>query len=257
MDADATAFITATGITDTTQKNAINTLVLNLKSYGIWSKAKAIYPFVGGTATTHKYNLKNPLDTDAAFRLLFNGGWTHSSGGVLPNGTTAWANTFLKPSLELSQDSASLGSYLRGPATPYSPSGIHIGCANSDYSKGLYTTWTFDPGSGNEFSRNNNNLAGSTLTDKISRGFIQNYRTSSTNMKVLKDNSTSISNTNATTGLAAHNIYIGAMNLGGTTSFYNNIELAFSSICTGLTDTEANNFYTAVQAFQTTLARQL
>ena len=69
VDADAQAFITAAGITDSTQQSAIDTLVKQLKGYGIWSKMKAVYPFVGGTATTHKYNLKDPRDLNAAFRL--------------------------------------------------------------------------------------------------------------------------------------------------------------------------------------------
>jgi hypothetical protein len=43
----------------------------------------------------------------------------------------------------------------------------------------------------------------------------------------------------------------------GIRDFYDNKELAFSSIGDGLTDTEAANFYTAVQAFQTTLGRQV
>ena len=87
LDVDAQAFITATGITDATQITAVNNLVLGLKGNNIWTKMKAIYPMVGGTATTHKFNLKNPLDTDAAFRLVFSGGWTHSANGALPNGT--------------------------------------------------------------------------------------------------------------------------------------------------------------------------
>ena len=59
QDADALAFITAANITDTTQKSAINTLVTQLKTYGIWSKLKAVYPFIGGTAEQHRWNLKN------------------------------------------------------------------------------------------------------------------------------------------------------------------------------------------------------
>ena len=100
-DADAQAFITAAAITDATQKSAIDTLVTGLKTDGIWTKMKAIYPFVGGTATTHKYNLKDPRDLDAAFRLVFNGGWTHSSTGALPNGTNGYANTNLNQSANL------------------------------------------------------------------------------------------------------------------------------------------------------------
>jgi hypothetical protein len=76
-DPDAIAFIAAAGITDLVQKAAITTLVLQLKSDAIWSKFQAIYPLVGGTAFTHKFNLINPLDTNAAFRLhIF--GWRYS-----------------------------------------------------------------------------------------------------------------------------------------------------------------------------------
>ncbi len=41
-DADAQAFITAAGITDNTQKSAIETLVTDLKGYGIWTKMSAL-----------------------------------------------------------------------------------------------------------------------------------------------------------------------------------------------------------------------
>ena len=67
IDADATTFITAAGITNLIQASAINTLVNDLKTYGLWTKMKAIYPFVGGSATSHKFNLKDPRDLDAAF----------------------------------------------------------------------------------------------------------------------------------------------------------------------------------------------
>ena len=42
----------------------------------------------------------------------------------------------------------------------------------------------------------------------------------------------------------------------GTTG-YGNRECALASIGLGLSDTEAANFYTAVQAFNTTLSRQV
>jgi len=95
QDADAYAFLTAASITNTTQVDAINNLVINLKAAGIWTKMKAIYPFVGGTATTHKWNLKNPLDSDAAFRLVFFGGMTHSSNGILFGGVNGYADTWV------------------------------------------------------------------------------------------------------------------------------------------------------------------
>ena len=97
VDPDAQAFITAASITDPTQQSAINQLVVDLKGYGVWTKMKALYPFCGSTASQHKWNLKDPRDLDAAFRLVFNGGWTHSVNGALPNGTNAFANTYFNP----------------------------------------------------------------------------------------------------------------------------------------------------------------
>jgi hypothetical protein len=92
-DPDAQAFINATGISGT-NADAINDLVLDLKSYSLWTQLKAFYPAIGGTSTSCKYNLINPADTDAAFRLTFNGGWTFDSAGMKPNGTNGWANTY-------------------------------------------------------------------------------------------------------------------------------------------------------------------
>ena len=100
FDVDAQAFITAAAITDSTQQNAINTLVLALKGYSIWTKMKAIYPIVGGTASQHKYNLKDPRDLDVAFRLAFATGWTHSVNGIKGNGTTAFADSFFNLSTQ-------------------------------------------------------------------------------------------------------------------------------------------------------------
>ena len=46
FDTDYQSFITATGITQPTQSAALETLVSDLKSYGLWNKMKAIYPMI-------------------------------------------------------------------------------------------------------------------------------------------------------------------------------------------------------------------
>jgi hypothetical protein len=53
------------------------------------------------------------------------------------------------------------------------------------------------------------------------------------------------------------NIVFGAVSAGGTISYYSTKQTAFASIGDGLTNTQASDFYTAVQAFQTTLSRQV
>lgn len=92
FDSDAQAFITATGITDSTQQNAINNLVLGFKSNGTWSKYAAIYPLVGGTAFRHSLNLRDPRDLDAAYRIAWNGTITHNANGTTGGG--GFGNTF-------------------------------------------------------------------------------------------------------------------------------------------------------------------
>jgi hypothetical protein len=46
-DSNAQAFVNAAVITDTTQANAINNLVIGLKADSLWTTLDAIYPFVG------------------------------------------------------------------------------------------------------------------------------------------------------------------------------------------------------------------
>jgi hypothetical protein len=62
FDPDYSAFITATGITQPTQSAALETLVLDLKSYGLWSKMKAIYPMV--TDKNNRFAYSQELNTE-------------------------------------------------------------------------------------------------------------------------------------------------------------------------------------------------
>jgi len=249
LDTDAQAFISATGITDAVQITAVNNLVLGLKANNIWTKMKAIYPMVGGTATTHKFNLKDPRDLDVAFRLVFNGGWTHSANGVLPNGTNGYADTKLIPNTSLSLNSTHISGYLRTNLTVNAP--ILSSEDVSTYNNGLYIwpKWT------NGYSvRINDNTSQVDLAAADIRGFHIAIRTG-VSAKKYRFNNTQIFNiTTASTALNASSIYLAASR--NNANYFNN-QIAFSSIGEGLTDTESNNFYTAVQAFQTTLSRNV
>jgi len=85
-----------TGITSTVSAATI-TLFTSLVSNGLYDGMIFMYPFLGGNAAGHKFNALNPLDTNGAYRLTFNGGWTQSASGATPNGTNAWANTYFSP----------------------------------------------------------------------------------------------------------------------------------------------------------------
>jgi hypothetical protein len=252
QDADALAFITAASITDSTQQSAINTLVTQLKTYGIWTKLKAVYPFVGGNATSHKWNLKDPRDLDAAYRLVFNGGWTHSSTGALPNGTTAYADTKLTPSSVLATSSTHVSVYSRTNATGnYADMGAIQGIGTSYLQ--LLTKWSDNIFYGQMYDTN---FSDNTVTDSL--GFFVGNRQSATGVKLIKNSTVITSKTSNVISSITSPLYLGARNNNNVNAQnYSLREQAFASIGDGLTDTEASNFYTAVQTYQTTLGRQI
>lgn len=250
LDPDAQAFITAAGITNPTQQTAIDTLVLSLKANSLWAKMKAIYPMVGGSATSHKFNLKNPLDTNAAFRLSFVGGWTHSANGALPNGTNAYANSFLVPSAQLSLNSTHISYYSRTTGA----TGNCFGAANLGLTN--RTLWQFG-GATNYVSIYTLPANYFFYTGATSLSMLTANRTASTTMNAWQGNVKKATSTNASTALTSVAIYFGGNNANGTPDTYSNAQCAFASVGDGLTDTDVTNFYTAVQAFQTTLGRNV
>ena len=247
IDPDAQAFITAAGITDPTQKSAINTLVVDLKGYSLWTKFKAIYPIVGGTASTHKFNLKDPRDLDAAFRLTFASGWTHSLNGMTPTNSYADSKLIATTGTVLSQNSVHLSFYSRtNSAVNFI---MDISASDSFYLGGYYGPSV--PGMINNI--NVNGFAGSTSVPD-SLGFFLASRTASTTTKTFRNLSLIKTDTRASSAITASTVRIGYTASG---TDYSNRQYAFASIGDGLTDTEAANFYTAVQAFQTTLGRSI
>jgi hypothetical protein len=259
-DRNTAEFLNATSITNITQQQAVNTLVLELKAYGVWDKMKAIYPFIGGTANTHKYNLKDPRDLDEAFRLNFSGSWTHSSTGALPAGAiTSYANTYLVPSSSLIDNNTHLSYYSRTDYTTYGSQtdigtrGVYPNMFNLRINSfGLLLADAYADGSPGRVTVN---------PSPVTTGLFLGSRTSLTNLSVYKNGvnlgTMSTSNTTTLTTLP-YPVYIAGQNSGGTNSIEAGAkECAFATIGDGLTSTDAMNFYNIVQKFQTTLGRQV
>jgi hypothetical protein len=253
LDPDAQAFLTAANITTPSIIFAVNTLVLDLKGFGLWTKLKAIYPFVGGTASTHKFNLKNPVDSNAAFRLSFAGGWTHSANGALPNGTNAYADTFYVPNTECNSANNSVSFYSRtnsNAGQPYDISSSADLLANTNpYS--LICRYT---GNNAYFANGSYNLI---VNNNDGQGFFLGF-IDATNQRLYRNGSQIGVASIPVATLPSFSLFIGANDGGGSASLFSNKQCAFASLGgSKLTTTEAANFYTAVQAFQTTLGRQV
>ena len=251
-DTDAEAFFTAASITDNTQKSAVNQLVLDLKSYNIWTKMKALYPIVGGSASSHAVNLKTPV----TYNLTFATGVTHSSTGMTGNGTTGYANTGFSPSL-LTNASSHFSLYSR---TNNAANIADMGTVTLTGYFNINLKWSTNSLFSDQYNQSTNRISVSNAT---SDGFYISNRSSSIVFKVFKNNAQiGTTNTNSSTpniSTLTNTVFICNSNVNGAPSVgnYSNRQYAFASIGDGLTDTEAANFYTAVQAYQTTLSRQV
>lgn len=246
-DTDAQAFFTATGITDTTIKNAVNQLVLDLKAASIWTKFKALYPFVGGTAGTHKFNLKDPQDTDGAYRIVFSGGWTHDGNGATGNGTNAYGDTKLAPTA-LGLDSATLFCWNRT-----NTNGAYVDMGSTTNSSGgddfqLIPRY-FDTNYG---MVNAKNVIGFAQTD--SSQFVAITRTASSGIACFR-NTTKTSVTKTSDTRNSYSVYISARNAANTAELFDTKQKAIAGIGDGLNDTEMTALYNACATFTTALSR--
>jgi len=243
VDKDAAAFIAAAGITDATQKTAVNNLVLYLKNNNVWGKLQAFYPFVGGSATSHKFNLVNPLDTDAAFRIAFSGGVTHDSNGITGNGVNGTANTFYIASVNGLLNDAHISIYQRNDlgATLSVHGSFEIGPSNR-----------FDLGRQTSSFMAINSIASDTIADAVGVGSLIATRTGASVVNLFRKLVKIITSTRASVALPATGTvhFLSRSNL-----LYSAANLAGASIGRGLNDTESLALATAYNNFNTTLGR--
>jgi hypothetical protein len=263
-DSDAQAFIdrvyTAGGNLSITEANAVNDLVIDMKADGIWTKMKAIYPLVGGgtgsTAARQAACAQNLKSSN--FTGTFSAGWTFASTGAKPNGTSAYMDTGFIPNTSLSLNNTHIAHYSR---TQRLVSSVDIGAFNEGQNRELamfrahlsvenmVIQYAF-PNNANRYNTTN------------TTGLLIGSRTASNYATLFDRGNKQSTITLSSTGLLPTiSLYIGNRNPPYFASPLNQSasanECAFASIGDGLTDTEASNFYTAVQAFQTTLSRNV
>ncbi len=246
-DTAAQSFFTAAAITDTTQMRAIDNLVIQLKKDSLWNKFLAIYPMVGASATAVKFNLKDPRDEDAAYRLTFYGSPVFSATGVLFPTTADYADTHLS-------DSA-IGSYYSAisyySTTQNTISGYDMGCTDKIYPY-------------NELSIYSDAADTSSAADNTEWfGYSPNLNTpntiglfmlSSTDSNVVRYQNGVVA---GQSGNGPDKVFTDSTIWIGTTRAGSNgqKECAFATIGSGLTDAEALTFYNDVKAFEDQLGR--
>jgi hypothetical protein len=253
-DPDAQTFINVTGISGS-NATAINDLVVSLKNNSVWDSLLAIYPFVGGNSTSCKYNLKNPTDSDAAYRLNFSGSWTFDAGGATPNGSAGtYANTYVYPNtVPLSASSGSFSYYC---PTQYA-AGDRIDIGSGDFNSlgetTIATRWS------------DNNAYFIYYNSGATNGLYATANTTTTGYYIVNRFTTTLAGwkdgTKLGTGVIGsttdnYPLFLGARNINTANGDRNSPRKhVFDTIGQGLSDAQAGALSTAAATFVTTLGK--
>jgi len=246
FDSDAQAFFTAANITDATQRTAVNNLVIGLKANGTWADHQAIYPFVGGSASQHSYNLKNP----ATFQITWSGTVTHNANGVTGNGSTGFGDTGFNPSTNGTLGNSHISLYSR---TDQAINLIDMGATIGATAWLIHTRLL-----AGDFSPDLGASSRPNFATPNSLGYFAASRLNTTNISGYKDGVVVINNvSNSTSASPNGSLYLLASNQNGSASLHSQRNFAFASIGLGLTSAESTADYTTIQAYETALNRSI
>ncbi len=254
-NSETTTFVNVANIALKSEIRAIDRLITNLKTgisfaSDLWGGPllnAIIYPFVGGTDTSNKYNLR---DTTNGTLTFVGSGLVHSSNGMTTDGVS-YADTGLTPALAVGSSDASLGVYLLDDNT--ASNNIPMGAQDSTSSRfyiqayqgtGLLRVTLFDVTGG---------LLSSPVSGSKGFSFASLFEGQG---EVVKDGgSLDIGPISGGTIPSVQTIYIGGRNNAGLfdSGIINTIQFAF--VGGPMTSNELVDMGLAVETFQADLER--
>lgn len=226
-----------------TEISALSVYIASGRSDGWLSLMVALYPYVGGTATSHSFNLIDP----AQFQTIWSGTVIHNSNGIEGDGLTGIGDTELAGNTSIFTENLAFGAYNR---TPGSETSYIIG-AHGTNDVGMYNL--FIPGLAIFDNTNINGRLEFVPPSTFEQGLQICSRTSSSAIAAYQKGTLQASDTFAQGDLPIGNFQILAGN--NSTPSARNLSLAF--ISKGLNETLAVAFDTATQTLQTSLSRQV
>ena len=278
-DQDAIQFLDAVNETNTTTRSGINKFVKTLKSEGLWDKISGVYPFVGDT-DYYGYNLKDPRDSDEAFRMTFN----NATSTVFDNGTVwflgsdDYADTHFNPLDHLAGTTNHISTLVTisntdGQGAPTNIAATDVGVLDAadrfewprlvlatNYNGSAYFQYykAIDGDRSLQISSiaNPSFIIGSRYEN--TKAFIYSFTDSSTpdqsasNLSITPDLNEDFPNRNIYFGAANIN---GAPDKGASDNLNLNSQYGFLSFGEGFTESESQSYYEAVKELYTALER--
>jgi hypothetical protein len=255
-DADAAAFFVRAGITDETQKNAVNGLVVGLKADALWGMMYGVYPIVGGNGVAHSKNLVADLHNAS-----WDPGIIHSDTSVSGNGTS-FGTIPNSITHAMREHGSNLGMSVFLSADTFSGPGYYLGVEGEDSITFEYTTFGIRR---DGFISPNRVRAYSSLHSASADfpdftplvGMLATNRPNGT-LVSLHRNGVSVGTNNSPTlsaNIAARSVAIFGLSVEGTNEAGIIAQLSFIALHQGMTDAQAATFYARVLAYQTALGR--
>jgi hypothetical protein len=249
-------FYTAAGISDTGAKPALVDFVDSLIRDNLWDKMIAVYPFITdardtpGTQAQFKYNLKDPRDSDDAYRLTFNGSVGVGNQGITSMGSAAYMNTHISSVGVFTDDRPTFGySNITITDNRYGVIGSVIGTSLSyNY---IQFTWPFS--AGYRIDMDSSPYSTDILSGWDGTGTHIFSRMDDTNVRIISSDGSKQTRTIPIEGLATVEFTIGLKT--GANEGINTNTISFVFFSNKLEDAEASTLQTAVDTLLTTLGR--
>ena len=249
-DADAyfTAVEAASGTLSETFKTNYNTMILTLKSDGVYSKLLRFNPNAGGTEaaaevdqiipTTNNINFVNSPTIDAEIGVTFDGFTQYATTGFIPSTDYASATDW------------QLYAYMITASTPTNKAII----ATRSISTSLLMLKSSSPATGKVEVNGFINSPSNSSTLAASGQGVGGSRVSNTSLTVYVNGVGENETTTTDTGTPpAFGFYYGARNNSGTADLFNDGKSCFMTIAQGMTATDMLNLHSRVSTFISSL----
>jgi hypothetical protein len=231
-----------------------NNHVIALKQRGIWQQCDYIAPIGGITAGGQAVPLKAPSGVG---NIVWNGTLTHTSMGVIGDGSTGYGNTGFIPrtmAKEMTINSSSCGAYVFKENTiidvPGAP-GFFYGC--QDGTEEIFFSSNYAPG-GLFFALNDTGWSSGSFTPYV--GFISQTRNSSSANHVNWNGVPNVySNTEGSVNLPTVAMYVIASNNSGTANGFTNAGCSYFYF--GSSNINQSDLFFEVNKLQRQLGRQI
>ena len=254
-DADAQAFFDAMGTApNDAVKTAVDTLITNLKSDGIWAKLDALWPLNMPTLADSLLNMKDPTGTAAT---AVNSPTHTPYVGIAGDGSTSYINTNFAPStngVNYTQNDASMGVWVYNGTDTANAFKVNMGTTSNPFERcALINAWAATNqmriGLNNSGQVYTNTHA---LTTRL--GLTSLDRSLSTEIKTYRDGVLYDTLTNSSNGLPSVSLFIGGVNASGSLSSSVNNGHACAYVGASLGSTKQAALYSRLSTFRTAMA---